>query len=381
MFNIKTNYRIIKGAIFHNTPFYVQFYISKNCFLKCRMCNIVQENACLSMVNLEQIEKIAANLNKIGAAVVLLTGGEPFLRNDIVDIVRIFRKYGLTPRLQTAGLIQKFDNMLECCKLGAKDINVSLDTLDEELGDFINGVKGSWRQSIKTIGKITRDFPDHDTVCALGCVLSPHNVDRIEEVLEFADRIGWSLSLVPVHINREEEGYHFRGFRKEFLFDEEGMKKVEVLIERLHKKKKDGANLFDSRKYLDSIVDFVKTNHPTWRKKGQCDSPHIYFAIRPDGSFAPCCDQDIDEKIYVYDDNFPSIYKSREFRKSVYDITKKCPGCNFGSYPEMTLLSRDFPTFLERCKLELRGSKHKMKPYTDEELFDIIEKIKLKRQE
>ena len=45
----------------------------------------------------------------------------------------------------------------------------------------------------------------------------------------------------------------------------------------------------------------------------------------------------------------------------------------------MTLLSRDLPTFVERCKLELRGGKHKMKPYTDEELFDIIEEIKLKR--
>lgn len=379
MFNIKTNYRIFRGALFHNNPFYIQFFISNKCFLKCRMCNIVQENRELEIASLAQIEKIAFNLNKIGAAVVLLTGGEPFLREDIVDIVKIFRKYGLTPRLQTAGLISRFDDMLKCCKLGAKDINVSLDTLDEKLGDYINGVKGSWKRSIETIGRITREFPEHDTVCALGCVLSPYNINHVEEVLEFANRIGWSLSLVPVHVNRKNEKYHFRANSEEFVFSNEDIEKIEKLIEQMLKKKKNGDNLFDSRKYLNSIVDFTKNNHPSWRKNEQCDSPHMYFVIRPDGSFAPCCDQDIEKKIYVYDDGFPKLYKSKEFKKSVYDITQKCPGCNFGSYPEMTLLSRDLSTFLERCRLELRGNKHKMTAYTDEELFSIIEEIKSKR--
>lgn len=379
MFNLKTNYRILKGAVFHRNPFYIQFFISNQCFLKCRMCNIVQENSKLETVSLKQIEKIASNLDKIEAGVVLLTGGEPFLRDDIVDIVRIFRNHGLTPRLQTAGLISKFDKMLECCRLGAKDINVSLDTLDEELGDYINGVKGSWKRSIQTIGKITREFPEHDTVCALGCVLSPYNLDHVEKVLEFADAIGWSLSLVPVHINRKGEDYHFRGYSDEFRFSDDDILKTEKLIKRLHKKKEEGANLFDSKRYLNSIVDFVKTNHPSWRKNGQCDSPHMYFVIRPDGSFAPCCDKDIPDKIYVYDERFPEIYRSTGFRDMVDRLTKKCPGCNFGSYPEMTLLSRDVWTFVERCRLELQGNKHKIRSYSDDELFTMIDQIKSKK--
>ena len=201
MYNLHTNLSIAKGAITKRSPFYIQFFISNRCYLNCKMCNIVSANKNLNLVNLEQIEKIAKNLRRIGAGVVLLTGGEPFLRDDIVEIVRIFKKYGLTPRLQTAGLLSRFDNMLECCKLGARDINISLDTLDEELGDEINGVKGSWRKAIQTIGRISREFPTHDTVCALGCVLSPYNIDHIEEILDFADAIGWSLSLVPVHLN------------------------------------------------------------------------------------------------------------------------------------------------------------------------------------
>lgn len=376
MFNLKTNWSIAKGVLTKKSPFYIQFFVSNRCYLNCRMCNIVSANKELPQVDLAQIEGIAKNLSRIGAGVVLLTGGEPFLRSDIVEIVRIFRKYHLTPRLQTAGLLSRFDNMLECCKLGAKDINISLDTLDEELGDYINGVKGSWRKSIQTIGKISREFPSHDTVCALGCVLSPYNINHVEEVLDFANAIGWSLSLVPVHINRDAKELHFRGYDESFVFTEENYPKVESLIHRLHERKRARENIFDSDKYLDSIVDFIKTNHPSWRHKDVCDSPHLYFAIRPDGSFAPCCDQDLDEKIYVYDPSFPEIYKSRQFVEKVHCVAKHCPGCNFGSYPEMTLTARNSAAFFERVKLELRGGHLKHHPYTDVELFALIDKIR-----
>ena len=40
----------------------------------------------------EQIERIADNLVKIGAGVILLTGGEPFMRPDIADIVYCSKK-------------------------------------------------------------------------------------------------------------------------------------------------------------------------------------------------------------------------------------------------------------------------------------------------
>ncbi len=381
MYNLHTNLSIAKGAITKRSPFYIQFFISNRCYLNCKMCNIVSANKNLNLVNLEQIEKIAKNLRRIGAGVVLLTGGEPFLRDDIVEIVRIFKKYGLTPRLQTAGLLSRFDNMLECCKLGARDINISLDTLDEELGDEINGVKGSWRKAIQTIGRISREFPTHDTVCALGCVLSPYNIDHIEEILDFADAIGWSLSLVPVHLNvAGEKEMHFRGYDNSFVWKKSDYPKVERIIRIMHERKKQGDNIFDSEKYLDSIVTFVETGKPSWRHLGVCDSPNLYFAIRPDGRFAPCCDQDLKENVYVYDDDFPEIYKSKEFQRNVRNITENCSGCNFGSYPEMTLTVRDFPTFMERVRLELRGGKVKPVAYSDDELFELIEEIKRKRR-
>lgn len=129
----------------------------------------------------EMIEKIADNLVKIGVGVVLLTGGEPFLRDDIDDIVRIFKQKKLDVRMQTAGLYEKRDKIAKCVEYGARDINVSLDSLDENLSDFINGRTGSWRKALKTISFISNVFPQKDSICALGCVLSRYNIDEIIE--------------------------------------------------------------------------------------------------------------------------------------------------------------------------------------------------------
>jgi len=90
---------MVKAVLTHDSPFYVQFYISKYCHQKCKMCNIVEANADLKPFGGEKIEAIADNLKKIGVGVVLLTGGEPFMRPDIDKIVKIFKERGLDVRM------------------------------------------------------------------------------------------------------------------------------------------------------------------------------------------------------------------------------------------------------------------------------------------
>ena len=60
------------------------------------------------------------------------------------------------------------------------------------------------------------------------------------------------------------------------------------------------------------------------------------------------------------------------------DIAKKCSGCNFGSYPEMSLSARSFSTIRERLSLQRKAKKISIKPVSEEEIFKIIEEIKNK---
>ncbi len=376
MFSFQTKLSIAKAILTKNSPFYIQFYVSKRCHLRCKMCNIVESNEHVVPFDASKIEAIADNLRAIGAGVVLLTGGEPFLREDIAEIVRQFKQRDLDVRLQTAGLLKRFDAMLKCVSYGARDINVSLDSLDEDISDYLNGVQGSWRQAIRTIGRISREFPPADTVCAFGCVLSPYNIDHVESVLDLAGELGWQLSLVPAHTNPQGANMHFRGFDPYFEFSNEDCDRVDALLDRLLAKKRNGAPLFDSGDYLESIRRFVRRKAPTWRKNGVCDTPNLYFAIMPDGRFAPCCDHDLNEAVYVYDPNFPKIFKSASFRKQVREVAEKCPGCNFGSYPEMTLTTRSLSTLKERIVLQFKSDRKRHLPLEDDALFQLIEEIK-----
>lgn len=377
MFTWQTKKSMIKAIITKDSPFYIQFFVSKLCHLKCKMCNIVEANMDVVPFANNKIEKIADNLVEIGVGVVLLTGGEPFLRSDICEIVRIFKKKKLDVRLQTAGIKGKKHMISECVRNGARDINISIDSLNEDLSDYLNGKKGSWRDAIETISYVSNILPLNDTICAFGCVLSPYNVDEITAILDFATRIGWWLSLVPVHINKENKCFHFRGYDECFNFKEEHVVKLDKLIVELKKMKRKGYMLFDSDDYLDSIVHFVATGNPSWRYKDMCDSPHLYFAILPDGRFAPCCDHRFSEDVYVYDRNFPKIYRSMKFRQKVVDeVVRKCPGCNYGSYPEMTLSVRSLHTLKERFKLQRKAKTTIRKRLNTEELMQIIERVR-----
>ncbi|OGW83269.1 MAG: hypothetical protein A2987_05850 [Omnitrophica bacterium RIFCSPLOWO2_01_FULL_45_10] len=376
MFTLNTKLSICKALLFKDSPFYIQFYISNKCHLKCRMCNIMEANRDTALISIDRIGKIADNLVDIGAGVILLTGGEPFLREDIGEIARIFIGKKLDIRLQTAGLYAKKDLIAKCAEYGARDINVSFASLDEKKADYINGAAGSWQDAVKTISFISGVFPCRDSICAIGCVLSPYNIDEIDALLDFATRIGWWMSLVPAHITTKDKPMNFRGHDEHFRFKADDFPKIKNLIDRLKRKKKEGYLLFDSDEYLDSISSFITTGSPSWRQKEICDSPNFYFAIMPDGRFAPCCDLRFDEEIYLYDDHFPKIYKSKEFRNRVKVITEKCPGCNFGSFPEMTLSARSFSAIRERASVYFKAKTNGIKSYSAEELFDMISNIK-----
>ena len=50
------------------------------------------------------IQRIADNFAKMGVAIILLTGGEPFVRKDLPEIIKAFESRGIHVRMQTNGL-------------------------------------------------------------------------------------------------------------------------------------------------------------------------------------------------------------------------------------------------------------------------------------
>lgn len=374
-FSISEKFRLARSIITKAFPLYVQFYITSRCNLSCQQCNIIYSYADIPEMNLDQIRAVAKNLRRIGTSIVLLIGGEPFVRKDLADIIRVFSEAGIHVRMQTNGFATR-KRLQDCVDAGGKDISISLDTLKPEKQDVINGgFNKSFIRAMRAVADVNDIFPD-DGTAFFGTVLMPHNLDDITKVIRFATRIGWGVSLVPVHTSSQNRPMGFRAYDDSLLFQRSQYARVAEVLEECRRMRNNGYLLYDSDEYLKDIYRFIVGKEIKWRRRngGVCDSPNLYFAIEPDGSIAPCCDFRLQRRIPVYDDKFPEWFEDGIIHKEIYEITSKCQGCLFGSYPEMTISARYVRPLVDRARYFLKDS-GKLKKLTMEEIIQIASEI------
>lgn len=369
--------KLAASVITKDAPVYVQFYVTARCNLTCEQCNIIYANADQEECTIGQIELIARNLNRIGTSVVLLTGGEPFVRRDICDIARVMIEHGIHPRVQTNGLASRA-RLEEMVRVGAHDISISLDSLVPSLQDAINGgFNRSWERAISTIALVNEIFPQ-ESFCAFGCVLAPRNLDHIASVIKFATAIGWWVSLVPAHQSAVTEPRSFSTFDPSLKFRPDQYGRVREVLDEVKQLRNAGNNVYDSDEYLDDIYRFITGQPLHWRERngGVCDSPNLYFAIQPNGDMAVCCDYRMPRSYPVFAPEFPEWYRTLRLREEATAITSRCSGCMYGSFPEISISARYFKTMARRGKLFLLdGAQRRLKRCSAEELAGIARQI------
>lgn len=384
MFSSLSTLTLARAALLHDAPVYVQFYITARCNLTCQQCNIIYANSDVRECTLDEVHRIADNFAAMGVAMVLLTGGEPFARTDLHQIIHAFESRGVHVRMQTNGLAST-ERIQQVIDSGGRDISISLDSLTPTRQDDINGgFEKTWEDAVRAIADFTRLLPAANSFASLGCVLQRDNVGDVEDVIRFGTAIGWFTSLVPVHVSTLDKPMGFRTFDQSKRWKEEEIPHVVRLIERVRSMRREGYLLYDSDQYLDDIIRFVAEKPTTWRSRngGVCDSPNLYFAVLPNGDFAPCCDFRLRSgAVSTFAPDFPHVYRSRAFRQRVLDVTSRCSGCMYGSYPEMTIAMRYLAAKWDRVKLFLAKPPKKPWPLSLDEILATAERIRTEPRE
>jgi MoaA/NifB/PqqE/SkfB family radical SAM enzyme len=369
--------KLAVSAVTKDAPAYVQFYVTARCNLTCEQCNVIYANADQEECTTAQARQIAENLARIGTSVVLLTGGEPFVRRDICEIAGAMIENGIHPRIQTNGLASRA-KLEEMARIGAHDISISLDTVVPTVQDAINGgFERSWERAIGTIATVNDIFPE-ESFCALGSVLAPRNLDHIAGVVRFATEIGWWVSLVPAHQTPVAEPRSFSTFDPALKFRPEQYTRVREVLEEVKQLRAAGHNVYDSDEYLDDIYRFIVGEPVQWRRRngGLCDSPNLYFAIQPNGDMAVCCDYRLPESYPVQAPEFVEWYRTRRLREQATAITAQCSGCMYGSFPEISISARYFTPMLRRARLFLiQGAARRLKRYSKNQMIEIATEI------
>lgn len=147
--------------------------LTHRCNLKCVMCHHwempFKDPASVSReMDLKQIRKMVTNAKLLkDVEIVVLTGGEPWLKRDIVDIVVFLSEHfpkasiGVLTNFWNTEMVRK--RLVELKERGVDRLwlGSSLDGL-EKTHDRIRGQKGAFQGLIKTAEMIRRDFPGMD---------------------------------------------------------------------------------------------------------------------------------------------------------------------------------------------------------------------------
>lgn len=376
MSTIREKIKLLKGAVRKDKPMYVQFAVSKNCDLKCRMCQAVESRKNERELTLSEIGKLADVLCELEVGVLVLTGGEPLLRKDLPEIVEAFTKRGISVRLQTNATLATDRRVEALVHAGLKEVTISLDTLDAAKQDGINNSPGSWERIIRGLSVFSRHLPLRGNLSGINIVVSKLNLTEVPSVIRFATAIGFYASLIPVHLaagNNEgaaKKDFIVRADSPDFAFGTQDHGIIDSVYGKVLEMKKNGYLVYNSTRFLRESPDFLKHRKIYWK----CDSPVLYFSISPEGRFLPCVDIKTDKSILR--DDFISTYRSRDFREEIRRIVERCPGCMYACWPEITYLCRDPFTFSERMLQGFRVGRFKRVPMTKEEMLKTAEEIR-----
>lgn len=105
-------------------------------------------------LNTGKWKKILGKIWSLGVPQVLFTGGEPTLRNDLLDLVYEGERIGLVTGLVTNARLISREKAGDLERAGLDYVQVTLESCDEKVHDRITGVEGSWRETVEGLKNV-----------------------------------------------------------------------------------------------------------------------------------------------------------------------------------------------------------------------------------
>lgn len=168
----------------------VSFEILSKCPNNCIHCSSCSSMERTDIFHLEEIKRIISELKEFKVERICLSGGEPFLHPNLVDIVEYISLQGIICDIYSAGIIK---DELKICSLsrdllktlkgkGLHRIMFNLQALDENIYDTIMGTKGQQRYVLESIDNAIAENIEIE----LHVVPMKLNYGEIDKLLDYA---------------------------------------------------------------------------------------------------------------------------------------------------------------------------------------------------
>ena len=127
-------------------PHHAQWLVTRKCNYRCLGCNVWKEQD-ENELSTEEVKKGLDILKKIGIVELVLSGGDPLLREDIGEIVEHASKLFVTTVYDNGSMAAKKLDALR----NVDFVAISIDSLDEAKNDYIKSVLGAWKNAMQAV--------------------------------------------------------------------------------------------------------------------------------------------------------------------------------------------------------------------------------------
>jgi len=253
-------------------PICVSFEVTHSCTGNCRHCD---KGGIKKEENLLSPQQYGEILRQLNPPVVQLSGGEPLLRKDIVEIVKVMKQGGGLPFiiLVTNGSLLTEKKYMELKEVGLDRVSVSLDFPDQRHNTF-RRIPGLYQRLERLLPRLARKY-NYDDI-ALNSAITQANLPELLALAKKAQQWGIKISYSAYSILRTDD-------RKYFISAEEDLHALRKGIKELIRLKMKDKIILNAERTLDDTYRFFRDGMIP-----HCQAGRRFLVVRPDGYLNPC---------------------------------------------------------------------------------------------
>lgn len=340
-----TQLALARGVLrskFLGVPFSANFKVTERCNLRCPICSIWRRGNRSTELTLPEIVEGARKLRLLGLTRLVITGGEPMVRQDLTAIVEACANQGLSVTLLTNGLLGRDIVIRDLFAAGLDNMGLSLDYLTPAMQDAFYAHPGAWKK-IVAMTESALKWNKRGYVYLMPTI----NDENISQMLPLFWTVeGWGaffvLNIVMGSAESEPERV-FSGGVTPPHYSEDQLRAIEILYDEMIRLKRRGHRILSSERFLRESVHILRTRDRRW----SCHAGLRYFNIFSDGGVAPC--NEYHPLINLKSPDFVEQFRGEAFQKAAASIRQQCSGCSFSCWREVSHLVTDNGVLLEQA--------------------------------
>lgn len=263
----------------------------------------------------DDVKKGLDALRDLGVIEIVLSGGNPLLRDDIGEIIEHASKLFVTTIYDNGSIAPKKIDQLR----NADFVSISLDTLDEKKFDYIRGVKGAWANAMNAIETLNNE----GIRVGVSPTISQLNLHEILDFTGYFTDRGIPVWYCLYAYDYPAGNPLFSIGKKADEFEIKDKEAAAKVCDGLMQMKKDRQGVFITNQTLDALKQLFLTGQRTWK----CKALQSFLMVDSLGRVAGCHRQEPVSSVLELKDVWDSS-RFDELRKRY----NQCTQCTYLCY-------------------------------------------------